>query len=142
MPHRKTTTHLVAAVALLLAVSVSVFAQDDLRAGNAGNNFGKGKVFFQVSVLPKLAEYGCVKCHARGYVRPNVTQYEELIRRLAIGDSAENNVVIYKLANLRSFSPEIPNHPGGQRCNTIHDEPCRSIREWWNIEFAPEAGEE
>ena len=142
MPHRRTTTRLIASTVLSLAVWVSAFAQNDPQSDNAGNNYGKGKDFFLVNVLPKLAEYGCLKCHARGYVRPNVTQYEELIRRLAIGDSAENNVVIYKLANLRSFSPEIPNHPGGQRCNSIHDEPCRSIREWWNIEFAPEVGEE
>jgi hypothetical protein len=58
-----------------------------------------------------------------------------MFRRLAIGDSAENNVVIYKIANVRSFSQQIPNHPGGQRCATIDAEPCKSIRQWWEIEF-------
>lgn len=120
----------------LLAVTwLSVHAEDNEDAHNVGNNFGKGKTFFQSNVLPKLAENGCFGCHARGYVRPNVTVYEELLKRLAIGDSAENNIVIYKMANLRSFNADIPNHPGGQRCATIDDEPCKSIRQWWNIEF-------
>ena len=94
-----------------------------------------GREFFAESVLPRLAENGCLTCHAVGYVRPNVTIYEELMRRLAIGDSATNNVVIYKLANVRSIAPDRPNHPGGQRCATIDDEPCKSIRRWWEIEF-------
>jgi hypothetical protein len=75
-----------------------------------------------------------LKCHARGYIRPTIS-YESMFRRLAIGDSAENNVVIYKIANVRSFSQQIPNHPGGQRCATIDAEPCKSIRQWWEIEF-------
>jgi hypothetical protein len=127
----------------LATTSLSAGTQDTEYANNYGNNFGKGKAFFRSNVLPKLGENGCIKCHARGYLRPNVTKYEELIRRLAIGDSAQNNVVIYKLANIRSISPDIPNHPGGQRCATIDDEPCKSIREWWEIEFgSTEQGQE
>jgi hypothetical protein len=95
----------------------------------------EGRLFFRESVLPKLAENGCLSCHAVGYLRPNVTVYEELLRRLAIGDSPENNVVIYKIANIRSIAPERPNHPGGQRCANIDAEPCKSIRQWWEIEF-------
>ena len=54
---------------------------------------------------------------------------------MAIGDSSENNIVIYKIANIRSINPQIPNHPGGQRCLTIEAEPCKTIRQWWEIEF-------
>lgn len=120
---------------MLATVSLSIYAAENNNLGNGGNNFGKGKTFFNSTVVPKLAENGCLKCHARGYIRPNVLVYEELIRRLAIGDSAENNVVIYKIANIRSISAEIPNHPGGQRCTNIDAEPCKSIRQWWEIEF-------
>ena len=120
---------------LLATTSLSVTADGNDYVDNVGNNFGKGKAFFNTNVLPRLSENGCFACHARGYLRPNVTKYEELIRRLAIGDSAENNAVIYKIANIRSISPEIPNHPGGQRCTNIDAEPCKSIRQWWEIEF-------
>jgi hypothetical protein len=120
---------------ILGMMSLSVHAEDKSYVDNVGNNYGKGKTFFDSKVLPKLAENGCLKCHARGYLRPNVLVYEELIRRLAIGDSAENNAIIYKIANIRSISPQIPNHPGGQRCTTIDAEPCKTIRQWWEIEF-------
>ena len=120
---------------ILVVMSPSLYASDKEYVGNAGNNFGKGKTFFTSDVLPRMAENGCFSCHARGYVRPNVSVYEELMRRLAIGDSAENNAVIYKIANTRSISTNIPNHPGGQRCATIEAEPCKSIRKWWEIEF-------
>jgi hypothetical protein len=126
---------------LLAATWLAVHAGDNDYVDNVGINFGKGKTFFLSNVLPRMAENGCLTCHARGYVRPNVTQYEELIRRLAIGDSAVNNAVIYKIANVRSFLPEIPNHPGGQRCGTIDDEPCKSIRQWWEIEFGQEGAD-
>ena len=123
-------------------MSHSLHAEDKGYIDNAGNNFGKGRAFFHNEVLPRLAEDGCLKCHARGYVRPDVTVYEELIRRLAIGDSAVNNAVIYKIANIRSISPAIPNHPGGQRCSSIDAEPCKSIRQGWEIEFGQkEVGE-
>jgi hypothetical protein len=101
--------------------------------GNTGT--GLGYRFFHETVIPRLAENGCPRCHAVGYIRPNVLRYDELLRRLAIGDSSTNNVVIYKLANTRAFSPDRPNHPGGQRCATPDVEPCRSIQRWWEIEF-------
>lgn len=135
MPRAKTTIQVLLASSLLVTTWLLVYADDNDYMDNVGNNFGKGKAFFLSDVLPRMAENGCFKCHARGYVRPNVTVYEELIRRLAIGDSAENNAVIYKIANIRSVSPEIPNHPGGQRCANIDAEPCKSIRQWWEIEF-------
>jgi|TARA_B110000881_G_scaffold144306_1_gene127527 hypothetical protein len=127
---------LVAMLASLLIAGAcqTVQAQDN---GSANNTIGDGKMFFQSAVLTKFAENGCFKCHARGYVRPNVS-YESMIRRLAIGDSAENNAVIYKIANVRSISPGMPNHPGGQRCATIDAEPCKSVRQWWEIEFGQE----
>lgn len=105
---------------------------DDI--GNVDGFVGAGETFYLQQVLPKLSENGCVKCHARGYMRPTMS-YQSMLSRLAIGDSAENNAVIYKIANVRSFAPEIPNHPGGQRCATIDAEPCKSIRQWWQIEF-------
>ena len=126
---------------LLAAVTFTVPADPDVYPDDYGNNYDRGKTFYQKNVLPRLAENDCLKCHARGYVRPNVTVYEELLRRLAIGDSAVNNAVIYKIANIRSISPMIPNHPGGQRCSSIDAEPCKSIRQWWEIEFGQkEAG--
>jgi hypothetical protein len=104
----------------------------------------EGRLFFQLNVLPKLgenmgdAETSCLSCHGIGYLRPNLNIYEELLRRLAIGDSAENNAVIYKIANLRSIAPDRPNHPGGLRCESIDAEPCKIIRQWWRIEFGDE----
>lgn len=100
---------------------------------------GEGRRFFYGTVLPKLAQNGCPSCHAVGYMHPNVTIYEELLRRLAIGDSPTNNAVIYKIANLRSIAPDRPNHPGGQRCPTVDSEPCASIQRWWIIEFGKTA---
>jgi len=137
-----TTIRLLVGSLAFVFMSHSLHAEDKGYIDNAGNNFGKGRAFFHSKVLPRLAEDGCLKCHARGYVRPDVTVYEELIRRLAIGDSAVNNAVIYKIANIRSISPAIPNHPGGQRCSSIDAEPCKSIRRWWEIEFGQkEVGE-
>jgi hypothetical protein len=107
---------------------------DNNAVNNTDRYESQGEIFYINDVLPKLSENGCLKCHAKGYMNPTVS-YESMLRRLAIGDSAENNVVIYKLANVRSFSPQIPNHPGGQRCATIDAEPCKTIRQWWQIEF-------
>lgn len=143
MPKTRTIIQVLIGCLLIVTFSFSVYSEDNdgvdkewaNEINQVGNNQGKGRVFFNTNVLPRLAENGCLKCHARGYLRPNVTVYEELIRRLAIGDSAENNAVIYKIANIRSFTPEIPNHPGGQRCANIDVEPCKSIRQWWEIEF-------
>lgn len=96
---------------------------------------GTGERFYYESVLPRLAENGCAGCHAVGYLRPNVTVYGDMLRRLAIGDSPTNNAVIYKIANLRSIAPDRPNHPGGQRCATVESEPCKTVMKWWSIEF-------
>ena len=99
-----------------------------------------GRDFFYTTVVPKLAENGCPSCHAVGFMHPNVVVYEELLRRLAIGDSALNNAVIYKIANIRSIAADRPEHPGGQRCATIDAEPCLSIRRWWALEFGGNSG--
>jgi hypothetical protein len=100
----------------------------------ANNSIAEGEMFYQENVSPMFAQNGCLKCHARGYIRPNIS-YESMLRRLAIGDSAENNVLVYKIGNVRSFSSNIPNHPGGQRCATLDTEPCKAVRQWWAIEF-------
>lgn len=100
----------------------------------ANNSIAEGEMFYQENVSPMFAQNGCLKCHARGYIRPNIS-YESMLRRLAIGDSAENNVLVYKIGNVRSFSSSIPNHPGGQRCATLDTEPCKTVRQWWAIEF-------
>jgi len=100
----------------------------------ANNSIAEGEMFYQENVSPMFAQNGCLKCHARGYIRPNIS-YESMLRRLAIGDSAENNVLVYKIGNVRSFSSSIPNHPGGQRCATLDTEPCKAVRQWWAIEF-------
>ncbi|SVC85324.1 uncharacterized protein METZ01_LOCUS338178 [marine metagenome] len=97
--------------------------------------FNLGENFFYTQVIPKLAENGCIACHGVGYLRPKVTDYKDLLKRLAIGDSEINNALIYKIANVRSINPEIPNHPGGQRCKTVDSEPCKTIQKWWQIEF-------
>lgn len=133
---------IIAVAVFLLFVVCGLITDPDIGKkigdNNAVNNTDRyesqGEIFYINDVLPKLSENGCLKCHAKGYMNPTVS-YESMLRRLAIGDSAENNVVIYKLANVRSFSPQIPNHPGGQRCATIDAEPCKTIRQWWQIEF-------
>jgi hypothetical protein len=122
---------------LLMALPV-LFSNSAARAQE------EGRQFFLQSVLPKLgenmgdAETSCLSCHGVGYLRPNLNVYEEVLRRLAIGDSPENNAVIYKIANLRSIAPDRPNHPGGLRCESIDAEPCKTIRQWWRIEFGHE----
>jgi hypothetical protein len=96
----------------------------------------RGKRFFTDQVLPKLAANGCFTCHtpAPGDVHPAM-QYEHLLPYLAMGQSATNNILMLKLANPRSFSPQQPEHVGGQRCATGDTEPCKSIQAWWRIEF-------
>ena len=94
-----------------------------------------GKAFFEQDVVPKLAENGCPMCHAVGYVHPNVVVYEELLPYLAMGDAPEKTPVIRKIANLRAIRPDLPTHPGGQRCETLKSEPCSTIIRWWNVEF-------
>ena len=58
---------------------------------------------------------------------------------LAMGTDPEATPVIRKIANLRAIRPDMPTHAGGQRCETIASEPCRSIIEWWKVEFGGEA---
>lgn len=95
----------------------------------------QGRLFFEANVVPRLAENGCPMCHARGYVHPNVVLYEDLLPYLAMGDAAETTPVIRKIANLRAFRPDIPTHVGGPRCETLESEPCKSILNWWRVEF-------
>lgn len=95
-----------------------------------------GKRFFGSRVLPVLAVDGCLTCHtpARGDVHPAI-QYEHLLPYLAMGQSATDNVLIMKLANQRGLSERRPAHVGGQRCTKLDAEPCKTIRQWWQIEF-------
>jgi len=119
---------------LVLAVGVSI------AAASSGEPTREGRDFFLKNVVPELAKNGCPACHSVGYLRPDVLRYEELLRRLAIGDSAENNVVIYKLADIRSFTPDRPNHPGGKRCEAVDAEPCAALQAWGRIEFGDAEG--
>jgi hypothetical protein len=98
-------------------------------------DFSEGQQFFEAQVVPRLAENGCPMCHSVGYVQPNVVVYAELMPYLAMGDAPEKTPVIRKIANLRAIRPDLPTHPGGPRCETIKSEPCRTIIEWWGIEF-------
>lgn len=115
-------------------------------AASAADGAGKGYVpggrpgeaFFSREVLPRLVENGCQMCHAVGYVQPNVMHYVELLPYLAMGDTAEKTPVIRKIANLRAIRPDLPTHPGGQRCETVQSEPCASIVRWWEVEFGRE----
>ncbi|WBX85213.1 hypothetical protein [Sphingosinicella microcystinivorans] len=105
----------------------------------------QGEAFFDDRVLPALAENGCALCHGQNYVRPRVLEYRELLPFLSMGSGPENNVLITKMANLRSIRADRPTHPGGQRCKSIDAEPCKTFRLWWEIEFGepsrPSAGD-
>ena len=96
----------------------------------------QGEAFFDADVMPKLTENGCVMCHSPGpgYVRPAI-EYRELLTYLAMGQSADNNVLVFRLANLRSMTPDRPAHFGGQRCASLEAEPCPTLMRWWDIEF-------
>ena len=98
-----------------------------------------GEAFFNAEVVPRLAENGCVMCHSpgQGYVRPAI-EYRELLTYLAMGQSSENNVLVFRLANLRSLMPGRPAHFGGQRCASLEAEPCRTLMRWWEVEFGEE----
>ena len=98
-----------------------------------------GRAFFEASVLPRLVENGCPACHTQGYIRPMVTVYEDALPFLAMGDSAANSAMLYKIANLRRIAPDRPTHAGGQRCANLQAEPCLTIRRWWEIEFGATA---
>ena len=95
-----------------------------------------GKTYFNEQVLPRLAENGCVFCHmpGAGYVRPEIS-YDGLFPFLAMGQAADNNVLMLKIANQRSFAPDQPNHPGGKRCESEDTDPCKTIQAWWKVEF-------
>lgn len=94
-----------------------------------------GKKYFYSNVVPQLAANGCQECHTVGYVRPQVFTYEDAIKYLAMGDSPLNSVILYKIANLRSIAPDRPTHPGNKRCASVDAEPCKTITQWWHIEF-------
>ena len=99
----------------------------------------EGKTYFNEQVLPKLMANGCQICHmpGAGYVRPEIS-YDGLFPFLAIGQAADNNIIMLKIANQRSFAPDQPNHPGGKRCKTEDADPCKAIKAWWEVEFGSE----
>jgi len=123
-------TRLIPTVLILGLAGTSVLA-----AGADEQAKAPGKQFYETHVVPRLAENGCAMCHAVGYVQPNVFVYEELLPFLAMGDAPEKTPVIRKIANLRAIRPDIPTHPGGQRCETLKSEPCSTIIRWWGVEF-------
>lgn len=100
----------------------------------------EGKTYFNEQVLPKLSANGCPVCHmpGAGYVRPEIS-YDGLFPFLAIGQAADNNIIMFKIANQRSFAPDQPNHPGGKRCENEDADPCKSIKTWWEVEFGDES---
>ena len=94
-----------------------------------------GQTWFNQHVAPKLVGNGCHACHATGYVLPNVLVYEQLLPYLGMGWTRDDNVLIYKLANLRSIAPDRDTHVGGRRCATPDAEPCATLKAWWDREF-------
>ena len=100
-----------------------------------------GKTYFNEQVLPRLAENGCVVCHmpGAGYVRPEIS-YDGLFPFLAMDQAADHNVLMFRIANQRSFTPGQPNHPGGERCRTEDSGPCKTIKAWWELEFESDSG--
>ena len=96
----------------------------------------QGEAFFNAEVTPRLAENGCVMCHSPGpgYIRPAI-EYRDLLTYLAMGQSSDNNVLVFRLANLRSMMPGRPAHFGGQRCASLEAEPWRTLMRWWEVEF-------
>ena len=131
----KLPSSIVLAILLVVGLTISV--------GVAGAAPGPdGEKFFSAQVLPALEANGCTGCHlpAVGYVGPAVT-YAELLPFLAMGQASDNNVLVQKMANLRSFGPDRPAHIGGQRCASLAVEPCKSLMEWWEVEFGASAAE-
>ena len=127
-----------AAAAFALCVAAAATAQPPKPEYVSGGR--PGEAFFTREVVPKLVENGCPMCHAVGYVQPNVLHYAELLPFLAMGDAPEKTPVIRKIANLRAIRPDLPTHPGGQRCETVQSEPCASIVRWWQVEFGQDLG--
>lgn len=123
-----------------LLAACLVATVDPARAASAATDMidRPGREFFTTKVLPRLAENGCQMCHAVGYIEPNVLLYDQLLPYLAMGTDPETTPVIRKIANLRAIRPDMPTHAGGQRCETIASEPCRSIIQWWKVEFGGE----
>ena len=115
-----------------LVMSIAAWASQPAKVPSAG------EAFFNDQVLPQLSVNGCATCHAQNYVRPQVFEYRELLPFLGMGSSARDNVLIYKMANLRSIALNRPAHPGGQRCSSIDAEPCRTFQAWWRAEFGPQ----
>jgi hypothetical protein len=124
---------------MLFASSALAIAASSFGDSPSSSKMSAGKDFFLTNVAAKLAENGCPMCHAVGYVEPNVMIYEHLLPYLAMGDSPEKTPVIRKIANLRAFRPDIPTHVGGPRCETLESEPCKSIIQWWQVEFGTQA---
>jgi len=96
---------------------------------------GAAKDWFYQHVAPRLIENGCHACHATGHVLPNVLVYEQLLPYLGMGWTRDDNVLLYKMANLRSIAPDRDTHVGGQRCATRDVEPCATFKTWWDREF-------
>lgn len=117
---------------IFLMSGVGTFASQDQ---SATTKVRKGETFFDEKVVPALIENGCQTCHAQNYVRPRVFEYKELLPYLGMGSTDSENVLINKLANLRSFSADRYSHPGGKRCDSINREPCATLRQWWHVEF-------
>ncbi|MEE4350158.1 MAG: hypothetical protein V2J26_08015 [Pacificimonas sp.] len=119
----------------LFALVIAVSALASLRLSAQTPDTSPGEDFFYASVVPAFVNDGCVDCHATGHVRPMIIFYEEALPYLAMGDSPENSMMLVKLADLRDDDPERATHVGGQRCASLAVEPCKTIVEWWQIEF-------
>ncbi|HZD51709.1 MAG TPA: hypothetical protein VE175_01560 [Woeseiaceae bacterium] len=83
----------------------------------------------------QLARNGWARCPLPdpAYVRPGVT-YRDLLPYLAMDRAADDNVLIFRLANQRNFTPDRPAHMSG-RCPSPAAQPCRAIMRWWALEF-------
>ena len=139
-------TEIILGIGVLAMFWLSASAQDEGQSNSAASEppnivratfpDSEGKTFFYEQVLPQLAVNGCPICHmpGAGYVRPEIS-YDGLFPFLAIGQAADNNVVMFKIANQRSFAADQPNHLGGKRCETEDAEPCKTVKTWWEVEF-------
>lgn len=90
------------------------------------------RAFFDTEVVPRLAENGCPTCHASGYVEPSFS-YAGYLPLLGMGRSDSDNYLINKISKVAKDGRSI--HVGGRRCSRLDDEPCKSLRAWWRIEF-------
>lgn len=94
-----------------------------------------GRDYFYNEVLPRFLENGCQACHTTGYVRPVVVIYEEVFPFLAMGDAPESSMLLVTLADLRNTRTDRAAHVGGNRCASLQVEPCKTVVEWWRLEF-------